>query len=58
MSYACEEEVDCKVTVQLKDDKGNMVDVRGSPYTVNFSKNIEAENNSVKGPSMLKLVQK
>ena len=58
VSYACEEEVDCKVTVQLKDDKGNMVDVRGSPYTVNFSKNIEAENNSVKGPSMLKLVQK
>ena len=44
--------------MQLKDDKGKIVDVRGSPYTVNFSKKIEAENNSTKGPSMLKLVQK
>ena len=47
MSYTCEEEIDCKVSVQLKDDKGKMVAVRGSPYLVNFSKKIEAENNIV-----------
>ena len=58
MNYTCEEEVNCRVTVQLKDDKGRMVAVRGSPYTVKVSKNIETEKNSVKGPSMLKLVQK
>ena len=47
MSYTCEEETDYKVTVQFKDEKGKMVAVRGSPYTVNFSNNIETENNSV-----------
>ena len=35
-----------------------MVEVRGSPYTVNFSNNIETENNSVNPQSLLKLVQK
>jgi hypothetical protein len=58
VSYTCEEPADCKVSVMFKDDKGKMVAVRGSPYTVNFSKNVKQENNTINGPSMPKLVQK
>ena len=50
VGYTCEEEIDCKVSVQHKSDKGKMVAVRGSPFTVKFLNNINAENNSVKGP--------
>ena len=56
VNYTCDEPMDCKVTVMFRDDKGKLVPVRGSPYTVNFSKDVPAAHNSVNGPSMPKLV--
>ena len=48
--------MDCKVTVMFRDDKGKLVPVRGSPYTVNFSADVPAAQNSINGPSMPKMV--
>jgi hypothetical protein len=58
VSYTCDEPVECKVTVMFKDDKGKMVAVRGSPYSVNFSADVPPANNAINGPSMPKLVTK
>ena len=58
VSYTCDEPVECKVSVMFKDDKGKMVAVRGSPYSVNFSADVPPANNAINGPSMPKLVTK
>ena len=47
-----DEEIEVEVHVLFEDDKGNMVQIRGSPYKASFSKNAKPNDNLMAGPLM------
>ena len=56
VKYTAEEACDVKIEILFKDDKENMVPLRGSPYTANFSAKGTANSNILTGPAMREFV--
>lgn len=52
VQYKIDEEIEVEVHVLFEDDKGNMVQIRGSPYKASFSKNAKPNDNLMAGPLM------
>jgi dynein heavy chain len=52
VKYTAEEPCDVKIQILFKDDKSNMVPLRGSPYTATFDDKANANANMLTGPAM------
>lgn len=44
--------MEVEVHILFEDDKGEMVPIRGSPYTASFSKDVKPIDNTMAGPLM------
>jgi dynein heavy chain len=57
VKYQVDEECDVKIDILFEDDKGKMVQVRGSPYKAAFTSKSASNVNNLTGPAMGKYIQ-
>ena len=54
VKYQLDTEEEVSITVLFKDEQGNMVPVRGSPYNASFNANTNPNANNLTGPALTK----
>ena len=52
VKYYCDSEDPLSISILFLDDKGKMVPVRGSPYTITGKKGADVKTNAMTGPLM------
>jgi dynein heavy chain len=54
VTYTVDKPISVKISIQFKDEKDQMVDVRGSPYSASFNEETPAKLNALVGPALQK----